>query len=93
MCKKDEIKSQISAILAEFLDNENAEHAAIAAKERSSYPEMLTIKECFDLVPGLSEYSIRKLVKQGKVKYIRAGEGNNGKILVNKNSLIDYLNK
>ena len=53
--------------------------------------EMLTIKECAKLVPGLSAHSVRKLVQQDKVKFIRAGEGTRGKFLINKDSLIDYL--
>lgn len=55
--------------------------------------EMLTIKECAKLVPGLSAHSVRKLVQQDKIKSIRAGEGKRGKFLINKDSLIDYLKK
>jgi excisionase family DNA binding protein len=53
--------------------------------------ELLTIKECAELIEGLSEHTVRKLVKQGKVKSIRTGEGKNGKILVNKADLIAYF--
>lgn len=54
--------------------------------------EMLTIKECAETVSGLSEHTVRQLVKQGKISSIRTGAGNNGKILVSKSALIDYLN-
>lgn len=54
--------------------------------------EMLTIKECVSAVSGVSEHSIRKIVKQGKVKYVRTGEGKRGKILVNKTDLLSYFN-
>ena len=54
--------------------------------------EMLTIKECAETVCGLSEHTVRQLVKQGKISFIRTGAGNNGKILVSKSALIDYLN-
>ena len=54
--------------------------------------EMLTIKESAALVSGLSEHTVRQLVKQGKVKSVRTGEGRNGKILVNKADLIAYFN-
>ena len=54
--------------------------------------EMLTIKECADTVSGLSEHTVRQLVKQGKISFIRTGAGNNGKILVSKSALMDYLN-
>ena len=53
--------------------------------------EMLTIKECAETVCGLSEHTVRQLVKQGKVAFIRTGAGNNGKILLSKSALIDYL--
>ncbi|MCQ2470236.1 MAG: helix-turn-helix domain-containing protein [Ruminococcus sp.] len=46
--------------------------------------EMLTIKESAALISGLSEHTVRQLVAQNKIKYIRTGEGIRGKILVNK---------
>lgn len=55
--------------------------------------EMLTIKECTDAVSGLSEHTVRKLVAQGKAKYIRTGEGKRGKILVNKADLLGYFQR
>ena len=54
--------------------------------------ELLTIKECADMINGLSEHTVRQLVKQGKVKSIRTGVGKNGKILVNKADFITYFN-
>lgn len=53
--------------------------------------EMLTIKECAEVVQGLSEHTVRQLVKQGKVKSVRTGEGKRGKILVNKADLVNYF--
>lgn len=55
--------------------------------------ELLTIKESADLISGLSEHTVRKLVAQGKVKSVRTGEGERGKILVNKADLIEYFSK
>ena len=55
--------------------------------------EMLTIKESAELISGLSEHTVRKLVAQGKVKSVRTGEGERGKILVNKADLIEYFSK
>ena len=51
-----------------------------------------TIKECADMINGLSEHTVRQMVKQGKVKSIRTGVGKNGKILVNKADFITYFN-
>ena len=54
--------------------------------------EMLTIKESAAFISGLSENTVRQLVRQGKVKSVRTGEGRNVKILVNKADLIAYFN-
>lgn len=53
--------------------------------------ELLTIQECTQEINGLSEYTVRQLVAQGKIKYIRTGEGKRGKILITKQSLLDYF--
>ena len=53
---------------------------------------MLTIKENAVLISGLSAHTVRKLVEQGKIKYVRTSEGKRGKILVNKADLIAYFN-
>ena len=62
-------------------------------KARPEKVEMLTIKESANLISGLSEHTVRKLVAQGKVKSVRTGEGERGKILVNKADLIEYFSK
>ncbi|MBD5159111.1 MAG: DNA-binding protein [Ruminococcus sp.] len=55
--------------------------------------EMFTVKECFKEIKELSENTVRKLVSQNKVKFIRTGEDKRGKILVNKADLISYFQK
>ena len=55
-------------------------------------PEMLTIHEAAQTVKGLSEHTVRQLVAQGKVSSIRTGKGVNGKILIPKVALLNYLN-
>ena len=70
--------------------------AGVAFRAKDTSPEkveMLTIKESAELISGLSEHTVRQLVKQGKVKSIRTGEGRNGKILVNKADLVAYFSK
>ena len=68
---------------------------ALPAEQRSAVPdepmEMLTIKECTEAVRGISEHTVRKLVAQGRVRYIRTGEGERGKILISKKSLLEYF--
>lgn len=60
-------------------------------KEKPGVPVLLTVKECTELVEGLTMNTVRKLVTQNKISYIRAGDGDRGKILVNKESLLSYL--
>ena len=46
-----------------------------------------------EIIQGLSEHTVRQLVKQEKIKSIRTGEGIKGKILVNKADLLSYFQK
>lgn len=84
-----ETRTLINEILQDYNDNEN-ENETVPDKEEPV--EMLTIKECTQVVPGLSEYTVRLWVHQNKVKYRRAGRGERGKILVSKTSLLEYIN-
>lgn len=82
-----ETRTLINEILQ---DCDNNESETVPDKEEPV--EMLTIKECTHVVPGLSEYTVRLWVHQNKVKYRRAGKGERGKILVSKTSLLEYIN-
>lgn len=52
---------------------------------------MLTIRECAQRAEGLSEHTIRLLVKRGEISSIRTGEGRNGKILIPEKALMKYI--
>ena len=52
----------------------------------------LTIKEASGVIQGLSEYTVRMLVKQNKLSGVRTGLGKHGKILINKQELLEYFN-
>lgn len=86
--QKKEIVNSIMELLIQLA---NDEETAPTAKPKPV--EMLTIKECTEAVQGLSEHTVRQLVAQGKVKFVRTGQGKRGKILVNKADLVDYFNK
>ena len=78
---KTEILAQIVALLSQLVesgDDKNNEPVAISA---AAPGEMLTIKECAEAVTGLSEHTIRQLVAQEKIPYIRTGKGKRGKYL------------
>lgn len=87
--KKEEIITQIAALLSQLLETDSK-----AEITKADEPvEMLTIKECTEAVKGLSEHTIRQLVAQGKIPYIRTGKGKRGKILIPKTALFEYINK
>lgn len=90
--QKKEIVDNILELLIQLTeDGENSAPQSVKAPTNDKV-EMLTIKESAALISGLSEHTVRQLVKQGKVKSVRTGEGRNGKILVNKADLIAYFN-
>ena len=91
--QKKKIVDNILELLIQLTeDEENSVPQSIKAPT-SNKVEMLTIKESAELIGGLSEHTVRLLVKQGKVKSVRTGEGRNGKILVNKADLLAYFQK
>ena len=88
MENKTEIMAQIVALLTQLID----ENTHVTTENKSSAPvEMLTIKECTQAVSGLSEHTVRQLVAQKKIPYIRTGQGKRGKILISKAALLEYL--
>ena len=88
--QKNELITAVTALLERMISVE--ETASVTIKvSKINKAEMLTIKECAALVTGLTEHTVRMLVKQNKVKYIRCGQGTRGKILVSKESLLKYL--
>ncbi len=86
--EKQEIIMQISALLNQLIETEEKQHK----EEISEKPiEMLTVKECAAAVKGLSEHTVRQLVLQNKIPYIRTGQGKKGKILISRSALMDYF--
>lgn len=91
MENKTEIMAQIVALLSQLIENDTDSHKESSAEHTAEPVEMLTIKECTRAVSGLSEHTVRQLVAQNKIPYIRTGQGNRGKILISKAALLDYL--
>lgn len=54
-------------------------------------PRMVSLKEASKLT-GLSEIFLRKSFKAGELVGVRCGTSSGGKILLNLEKLIDYLN-
>lgn len=88
---KKEIVENILELLIQLAEDDN--NTTKIPPQTNKPVEMLTIKECAEVIQGLSEHTVRQLVAQDKVKHIRTGEGKRGKILVNKTDLIAYFQK
>ncbi|MCR4795680.1 MAG: helix-turn-helix domain-containing protein [Ruminococcus sp.] len=89
--EKKAIVDNILELLIQLTEDGDTSAPQAAKAPSVDKVEMLTIKESAALISGLSEHTVRQLVKQGKVKSVRTGEGRNGKILVNKADLIAYF--
>ena len=100
IAEKKEIVNQIISLLIQ-LTVEDDHHEIVKEipvpvaveqpKSKKDNVSFLTIKECTELVHGLSDHTMRTLIAQNKVTYFRAGAGERGKILVNKESLLSYF--
>lgn len=88
--RKNELIAQLVSILSELIEANDSDQVAEVSP---SAVEMLTVKKCIEAVKGLSEHTVRKLIKQGKLPYLRAGDGHRGKMLVNKADLLDYFSR
>lgn len=91
LTEKQQIISQIVLLLEQLIESQSPEPAPQSDQIENQFLEMLTVKECAALVNGLSEHTVRQLVAQDKVAYVRAGSGVRGKILVSKAALLKYL--
>ena len=90
MKMKQELISQVIALLNAMIEVDAA--SPITMNENKPQPiEMLTVKECTEAIKGLSEHTVRQLVAQEKLPYIRTGQGQHGKILISKTALLSYF--
>jgi len=78
------------AVIDVLEEKNKSENACVTSKDKPV--EMLTIKECMALAPGLSYNTMYQLIVQKKIKAIHAGKGKRGRYLVNKDSFLAYLN-
>ena len=85
--ERQQLIAAITTAIETVFEGEN-----VSEVEQDKPTEMLTIHEAAQTVKGLSEHTVRQLVAQGKVPSIRTGAGVNGKILIPKAALLDYLN-
>lgn len=88
--RKNELIAQLVSILSELIEANDSDNVADVKPDAV---EMLTVKECTEAVKGLSEHTVRKLIKQGKLPYLRTGDGVKGKMLINRADLLDYFSR
>ena len=88
---KQELIAQIVTMLGAMIEADDEQVQTVTEQKSSAPVEMLTIKECTEAVKGLSEHTVRQLIAQEKIPFIRTGQGKRGKILVSKAGLLEYL--
>ena len=89
--QKNNLIAEMIALLDKSIvvDEENSKPQICNAQSQPL--EMLTVKECSQVISGLSEHTVRQWVAQGLIPYIRMGKGKRGKILISKSALLKYL--
>ena len=97
IAEKREIVNTIINLLLQLTAEEEVQEQPATSSKPVKAPaqsvKMLTIKECTELIEGISEHSIRMLIAHGKIKAFRTGEGVRGKYLINKESLLTYFSE
>ena len=78
-----EILQQVTQLLNSLTESEPAQQEKV---------EMLTVRECSEVIKGLNEYTVRQLIARKEIPSVRTGQGKNGKILVPKAALLSYFN-
>lgn len=87
--RQNELIAQLVSILSELIEANDSEQVS---EVKPDDVEMLTVKEYTEAVKELSEHTVCKLIAQGKLPYLRAGDGVKGKMLINKADLLAYFN-
>ena len=89
--EKERIVNLIMDLLIQLTEDDNENNEVKKQAVACGPAEMLSIKECLDIINGLTVYSLRQLLAQGKIKSVRIGESKRAKFLVNKADLIAYF--
>lgn len=87
--KKEEIIAAMTGLLEQLTNNEPPKIEPSHTPEQ--VVEMLTVRECTEVVKGLNEYTVRQLIARKEIPSIRTGQGKRGKILVPKAALLRYF--
>ena len=89
MTDKNELYRALAALLLRLAEENDRKPDPVPEEP----VELLTHKECSQLIGGISETSIRRLVLRGKLPAMRVGDTGRGKIFINKSDLLDYFRR
>ena len=89
--QKNNLIAEIIALLEKAIVVDEETPKPQICSSQSQPLEMLTVKECSQVISGFSEHTVRQWVAQGLIPYIRTGKGKRGKILISKAALLKYL--
>ena len=81
------IPTAVTQLLNSLTESEPAQQ-----ETKQEKVEMLTVRECSEVIKGLNEYTVRQLIARKEIPSVRTGQGKNGKILVPKAALLSYFN-
>ncbi len=89
--QKNNLIAEIISLLEKSIVVDEGNSKQQVCNAQSQPLEMLTVKECSQVISGLSEHTVRQWVAQGLIPYIRTGQGKRGKILISKSALLNFL--
>ena len=86
--KREEIIAAMSSLLEQLDDSEPPKAGSTPTPDKV---EMLTIKECTEVVKGLNEYTVRQLMPTRKSPPSERGKASVGRYLYHKRLCSDTL--
>ena len=89
--QKNNLIAEIIALLEKSIIVDEGNPKPQVCTAQSQPLEMLTVKECSQVISGLSEHTVRQWIAEGLIPYIRTGKGKRGKILISKSALLKFL--
>lgn len=90
--EKTQFIRNVCELLAEIIHtpDEIAEKENVPSNDKV---EMLTVKECSELMRGVAVSTIYKMVRKEKLPCARVGVGETGRILIPKSAVLRYLHE
>lgn len=77
--------SELNNLVVEITQNQYP--SQIDTTNIDNVPEMLTIKEAVEQFPYLSDFTLRKWIREDKIKSYKIGDGRNARYIIKKSDL------